>query len=82
MNYTKQTIEKTQRVLDLLVENPELTNEKLRDITGWSLPTIKHTVSRLYKHGCLASEKDRSSHQYRRILRVIKTDFREVLEHE
>lgn len=82
MNYKPKTILDTQIILDLLVEDSELSNEKLRDISGLSLDVVRHAIQRLKKHGCIKSDKQLKGYMFGRNMVVLKTNFVEVLEHE
>lgn len=82
MNYKPKTILDTQVILDKLVEDPELSNEKLRDITGLSLDIVRHAIQRLKKHKCIESDKELKGYMFGRNMRILKTNFVEVLEHE
>lgn len=82
MNYKPKTILDTQAVLDLLVKNPELSNEKLRDMTGLSLDVVRHAIQRLKRHKCIESDKEIKGYIFGRNMRILKTNFVEVLENE
>lgn len=73
--YTEKTIKDTQRILDLLVKNPQLTDERLRDITEFNLHKVKHAIRRLKMHGNIKTEKLEHDYQYKRILTILDPVF-------